>query len=249
VRPRLGLLLAALLALLSTGEVAGALAGAAGLSGAPFDTWRLLTLAGQHLLLVLGGAGPAVLAGIALGLWVTRPEGAGQALRPVADAAAAAAQAIPPVVVVALAFPVLGFGAAPTLLALSLYAFMPVLRATIAAVEAQPPDAVLAARALGMTEAQALRQVVVPLAWPDMLPGVRTAVLLAAATAAVGSLAGAATLGTPIILGLQTMNELLIIQGAAATASLAFLCDAALAGLAPDPRRRNRPPRESPHRD
>lgn len=245
MRPLPALVLAVLLAGLASAPGAALLARALGLAGTPFDSARLLGLAGQHLLLVLGGAGPAVLAGIALGLWVTRPEGAGRALRPVADAGAAAAQAIPPVVVVALAFPALGFGAAPTLLALSLYAFMPVLRATIAAVEAQPPGAALAARAMGMTEAQALRNVVVPLAWPEMLPGVRTAVLLAAATAAVGSLAGAATLGTPIILGLQTMNELLIIQGAAATASLAFLCDAALGMLAPDPRRRLRRSGES----
>lgn len=232
MRPLPALILAGLLAALASAPGAGLVARGLGLEGSPFDTARLLGLAGQHLLLVLGGAGPAVLLGIAVGLWVTRPEGVGRALRPVADAGAAAAQAIPPVVVVALAFPALGFGAAPTLLALALYALMPVLRATIAAVEATPPDAVLAARAIGMTEREALWRVVLPLAWPAMLPGIRTAVLLAAATAAVGSLAGAATLGTPIILGLQTMNELLILQGAAATAALAFLCDAALGGLA-----------------
>lgn len=232
MRPIPALALAALLAFLASAPGAALLARGLGLEGTPFDTIRLLGLAGQHLLLVLGGAGPAVLLGIAVGLWVTRPAGAGRALRPVADAGAAAAQAIPPVVVVALAFPALGFGAAPTLLALALYALMPVLRATIAAVEATPPDAVLAARAMGMEERQALWRVVLPLAWPAMLPGVRTALLLAAATAAVGSLAGAATLGTPIILGLQTMNELLILQGAAATAALAFLCDAALGLLA-----------------
>jgi len=233
VKPLPALALAALFAGLASPPGAALMARALGLEGGPFDGGRLAGLAGQHLLLVLGGAGPAMLLGIGVGLWVTRPGPAGRALRPVADAGAAAAQAIPPVVVVALAFPALGFGAAPTLLALSLYAVMPVLRATIAAVEAQPPEAARAARAMGMTERQALWRVVLPLAWPGILPGLRTAVLLAAATAAVGSLAGAATLGTPIILGLQTMNELLILQGALATAALAFLCDAALAALAP----------------
>lgn len=232
MRPLPALLLAAALAALATAPGAGLLARGLGLAGTPFDTARLLGLAGQHLLLVLGGAVPAMLLGVAAGLWVTRPEGAGRALRPVADAGAAAAQAVPPVVVVALAFPALGFGAAPTLLALALYAVMPVLRATIAAVETTPPGTLLAARAMGMGEGEALWRVVLPLAWPGMLPGLRTALLLAAATAAVGSLAGAATLGTPIILGLQTMNELLILQGAMATAALAFLCDAALGGLA-----------------
>jgi osmoprotectant transport system permease protein len=224
--------LALLLAVLASAPVAGALwraAAAGGGAGEPFATARLAALALDHALLVLAGAGPAVLAGLALGLAVTRP--AGRALRPIADAAAAAAQAVPPVVVVALAFPALGFGAAPTVLALLLYAVMPVLRGTTAAVEALPPDAAFAARALGMTEAQALRQVVLPLAWPAILPALRVAVLLAVATAAVGALAGAATLGTPIVLGLQTMNELLILQGAAAAAALAFAFDGALALL------------------
>ncbi len=226
--------LAVALAALASAPVAGALwafASGAGAAREPFATARLAALGLDHALLVLGGAGAAALAGLGLGLLVTRP--AGRALRPIADAAAAAAQAVPPVVVVALAFPALGFGMAPALLALVLYAVMPVLRATIAAVDALPPDAPLAARALGMTEAETLRLVVLPLAWPAILPGLRVAVLLATATAAVGALAGAATLGTPIILGLQTMNELLILQGAAATAALAFAFDGALALLAP----------------
>lgn len=223
--------LALLLGALASAPVAGLLWRAvAERAGEPFPTGRLAALGLEHALLVLGGAGPAVLAGLALGLFVTRP--GGRALRPLADAAAAAAQAVPPVVVVALAFPVLGFGAAPTVLALLLYAVMPVLRGTVAAVEALPPEVTFAARALGMTEAEALRRVVVPLAWPAILPALRVAVLLAVATAAVGALAGAATLGTPIVLGLQTMNELLILQGAAATAALAFAFDGALALLA-----------------
>lgn len=229
---RLSFALALLLAILAHAPVAEALWGGA---GEAYATARLLALARDHALLVLGGGGAAALAGLLLGLLVTRP-GAGQALRPLVDSAAAASQAVPPVVVVALAFPALGFGAAPTLLALALYAIMPVLRATVAAVAALPPDAPLAARALGMTEAQALRQVVLPLAWPAILPGLRTAALLATATAAVGALAGAATLGTPIILGLQTMNERLILQGAAATAALAFAFDGALALLDRSPR-------------
>jgi len=222
--------LALILGGLATAPVAGLLWQAAGRSGEPFPTLRLAGLAWDHALLVLGGAGPAALLGLALGIAVTRP--AGRGLRPIADAAAAAAQAVPPIVVVALAFPALGFGAAPTVIALSLYALMPVIRGTVAAIEALPADAPFAARALGMSEGEVLRRVVLPLAWPAILPALRVAVLLAVATAAVGALAGASTLGTPIILGLQNANELLILQGAAATAALAFACDGALALLA-----------------
>jgi osmoprotectant transport system permease protein len=61
-----------------------------------------------------------------------------------------------------------------------------------------------------------------------MTDAVRVAVILAIATAAVGALAGASTLGTPIIIGLQNQNEIYILQGAAATGALAFLADGLL---------------------
>ena len=125
------------------------------------------------------------------GILVTRP--AGRPLRPIADALVAASQAVPPVVVVALAFPVLGFGAAPTVLALVIYCVMPILRGTAAALDAASGDVAEAARAMGMTPCQVLRQVELPLALPVVAEaqcGSRS--ILAIATAAVGALAGAA---------------------------------------------------------
>ena len=140
---------------------------------------------------------------------------------------AAGLQAVPPVVVVALAFPALGFGAAPTLLALVFYCLMPVLRGTVAAIEAAPADVKEAARAMGFTRLQLVLRIETPLALPLIAEAVRVALVLAVATAAVGAIAGAATLGTPIITGLQNQNELHILQGAAATAALAFLMESA----------------------
>lgn len=81
---------------------------------------------------------------------------------------------------------------------------------------------------MGMTPFQALLQVELPLALPVVAGAVRIASILAIATAAVGALAGAATLGTPIIIGLQNQNEVYIVQGAAATGALAFLADGLL---------------------
>ncbi len=215
------------LAGLATAPVASAAWGAlAGGAGKAYPTERLLGLAASHAAVALPGAALGALAGFLLGLAVTRP--AGRALRPFADALAAAAQSVPPVVVVALAFPVLGFGAAPTLLALLLYAVMPVLRGTVAALEAVPPDAAAAAEALGFPPVRALREVELPLAAPVLLSALRVALAASVGTAAVGALAGAETLGTPIVLGLQNQNQLLVLQGAAATAALAFLADGAL---------------------
>ena len=197
---------------------------------------RLFDLALSHSAIAVLALVPAAIVGVGLGIVVTRP--LGQALRPLSDALVAASQAVPPVVVVALAFPVLGFGAAPTALALAIYCVMPVLRSTIAALEGANGDVAEAARAMGMTPAQVLREVELPLAWPVVTESLRVALILAIATAAVGALAGANTLGTPIIIGLQNQNEVAIFQGAAATGALAFLADALLLGLT---NRRSRP--------
>ena len=164
---------------------------------------------------------PATAIGVALGILITRQ--AGRPLRPLTDALVAASQAVPPVVVVALAFPVLGFGTAPTVLALIIYCIMPVLRGTAAALESAQGDATEAARAMGFTASQRLWQVEFPLAIPVIAEALRVAFILAIATAAVGALAGASTLGTAIIIGLQNQNEAYILQGAAATGALAFL--------------------------
>lgn len=225
------LLVALLLAILATPQAAAAFGRAIGEAASPFPATRLAQLAMEHAGLALAGVLPAALLGLLLGILVTRP--AGQAWRAAVDAAAAAAQAVPPVVVVALAVPAFGFGWVPTLLALLLYGLMPVLRATVAALEAVPPDARLAAEAIGFSPRQVLAQVELPLAWPLVLGGLRVALVLAVATAAVGALAGAATLGTPIVLGLQNQNQLLVLQGAAATAALAFLADGLLLLIAP----------------
>jgi osmoprotectant transport system permease protein len=213
------------LAALADPSVASGLAAALGAQPKPaVPAERLLDLAARHAALALASVAVATFIGVTLGIAATRS--AGVALRPLVDTLAAALQAVPPVVVVALAFPALGFGAAPTVLALVFYCVMPVLRGTVAAIEAAPADVKEAARAMGFTRWQLIREVEVPLALPLVSQAVRIALVLAVATAAVGALAGAATLGTPIITGLQNQNELHILQGAAATAALAFLSEA-----------------------
>jgi osmoprotectant transport system permease protein len=229
-RARSGVLmlgLAVLGAVLASPPVASALM--RGLGAVPkeaFATGRLLDLSANHALIAVLAVIPAALGGMLLGILITRP--AGRGLKPLADALVAGSQAVPPVVVVALAFPVLGFGTAPTVLALVIYCVMPILRGTVAALEAARGDVADAARAMGLTDAQVLRQVELPLALPVIAEAIRVALILAVSTAAVGALAGAGTLGTPIIIGLQNQNEVYILQGAAATGALAFAVDGLL---------------------
>jgi osmoprotectant transport system permease protein len=238
-RPALALLTIALAAaILAVPGIARGLLVGIGVVKQAFPLDRLFDLALSHAAISVLAVVPAALVGIGCGILVTRP--AGRSLRPLADALVAGSQAVPPVVVVALAFPALGFGASPTVLALVIYCVMPMLRGTAAALDTVSADVAEAARAMGLTPFQVLREVEIPLALPVIAEALRVALVLAIATAAVGALAGANTLGTPIIIGLQNQNEVYILQGAAATGALAFAADglllASLAALgAPGP--------------
>ncbi|MDQ1079496.1 ABC transporter permease [Pseudoroseomonas cervicalis] len=183
-------------------------------------------LLGEHLLLSLGAA--AIAGAIGLGAAILATRGAGRRLRPVLDALFALAQAVPPVAVIALSLPLLGFGAAPTLLALVLYASLPVLRAATAGLDAVPPAVLDAARGSGMGGWRILAQVELPLALPVIRAGLRVALVLAIATTAVGAVAGANCLGTPIVTGLANGNMAWVLQGAVFTAWLALLADRGL---------------------
>lgn len=228
VPPALGpLLLGSVLAAASHPAVATRLGG--GSAQHPLATGRLVALALNHLVLAATGLAIVAVLGIGLGLIATRPRFA--AFRPGIDSLAALAQAVPPVVVVALALPVLGFGGPPTLLALVAYGIMPTLRGTVGALDAVTAEARESAQALGLTPAQILASIELPLAAAGLVDTLRTALVLAVSVAAVGALAGASTLGTPIVAGLQNQNIVAMLQGALATASLAFLGDAVLLAL------------------
>ncbi|KQT11691.1 ABC transporter permease [Methylobacterium sp. Leaf399] len=230
----------AVLAAASLPGVAGSLVAAFGQPALrPVSLDRLVDLATGHVSIAAGGLAVMAILGVGLGVLATRA--GALAWRGEIDRVAAFAQAVPPVVVVALALPVLGFGGPPTLLALVAYGIMPVLRGTIGAIEGVPTDAREAGRAIGLSDLQVLRQVELPLAAPGILDALRTGLVLAVATAAVGALAGAATLGTPIVAGLQNQNLVPLLQGACATAALAFLCDAAMLAVAGLLRRATRP--------
>jgi osmoprotectant transport system permease protein len=141
-------------------------------------------------------------------------------------------QTFPPVAVLALAVPVVGFGEVPALLALSLFGLLPVLQATLAGVESVPAAVQESARAMGLGPWQKLWQVQVPLALPLWIAGVRTSVIINIGTAAIASTVGAKTLGSPIIVGLSGFNTAYVLQGAVLVGLLAVAADMAFERLA-----------------
>lgn len=184
----------------------------------------------QHCQLIGISSLVAVVVGSLAGIAVTRP--VGQAFKPMVDALAAMGQTFPPVAVLALAVPLVGFGELPALLALSLYGVLPVLQATVAGLQAVPQPMQQAARGLGFSPWQTLWQLELPLALPVWLAGVRTSVIINIGTAAIASTVGAKTLGSPIIVGLSGFNTAYILQGAVLVALLAVVVDMAFERVA-----------------
>lgn len=177
----------------------------------------------QHVVLVGASSLFSVVVGSAIGIWVTRP--AGQHFKPLVESVLAMSQAFPPVAVLALSVPVVGFGELPALLALGLYGLLPVVQGTVNGLQGVPPAQQQAARSMGMSARQCFRYVEIPLALPVWVSGVRTSVIINIGTAAIASTVGAKTLGSPIIVGLSGFNTAYVLQGAMLVALLAVIVD------------------------
>jgi osmoprotectant transport system permease protein len=194
-----------------------------------YDRTSFLRLFASHAGLVAAASLAAVLVGVALAVFVTRASG--RDFRPMVDAVATIGQAFPPVAVLAIAVPMLGFGARPTVLALFLYGLLPIVENAIAGLEGVPAAVREAAQGMGMSAWQRLRRVELPLAAPVMLAGIRVSVTIAIGTATIGSTVGAITLGTPIFNGLVADKLPFVLEGAVLVALFAILTDMLFARL------------------
>ena len=181
----------------------------------------------QHLRLVGISSGLTLLVGLPLGIWVTRPSGAD--FREIVAAAVDFGQTFPPVAVLALMMPILGFGLWPAVVALFLYGMFPVVSNTVAGLEAVPRTLVDAARGMGMGRARTLLTLELPLAARVIMAGVRTSVVINIGTATVAAAVGAGGHGDPIIGGINVQNMAYVLQGATAAALLAIVADGLLA--------------------
>jgi osmoprotectant transport system permease protein len=168
----------------------------------------------------------ATLLGVTAGIIVTRKRG--RDFLPVVDDITSIGQTFPPVAVLALAVPALGFGFTPTIFALFLYGLMPVLHNTVAGLLEIQPEVMDAAEGLGMRPSQILFTVELPLALPVIMGGIRTSAVISVGTATIGATIGAGGLGAPIISGLISQNPAVVLHGAVPAALLAILVDKVL---------------------
>ncbi|MCW6541114.1 ABC transporter permease [Yersinia ruckeri] len=182
--------------------------------------WSLVE---AHVLLVLVSSVIAIICGVATGIAVTRP--AGREFRSVVETVVAIGQTFPPVAVLAIAVPVMGFSEKPAIIALVLYGLLPILQGTLTGIGSVSQSIREVAQGVGMSARQILWRVELPLAAPVMVAGIRTSVIINIGTAAIASTVGTKTLGSPIIIGLSGFNTAYVIQGALVVALLAIITD------------------------
>jgi len=180
----------------------------------------LLSLSLSHLGLVALASVAATLVAVTLAIFVTRPVGA--SFLPLSRTITNIGQTFPPVAVLALAVPALGFGAGPTLVALFLYGLLPIFENAITALSTLPPATMEAARGMGLNRWQRLWRVELPLALPVILTGLRIVLVQNIGLAVIAGLIGGGGFGTFVFQGLNQTATDLILLGALPTVALAL---------------------------
>ncbi len=185
---------------------------------------QILVLTGQHLMLVAASTAIAVLLGAPLGVWLTRRPGLARGVLGVANVV----QTIPSLALFGFLIPLPflgGIGARTAIVALVLYALLPILTNTYAGIRGVPAPIVEAATGMGMTPRQVLTWIEIPLAAPVIIAGVRIATVVSVGVATIAAAIGAGGLGTLIFRGVAMVDNRLVLAGAVPAALLAVAAD------------------------
>lgn len=183
----------------------------------------------EHVLLVVVSTVVVVLIAVPLGIVLSRP--AARFLRPPVLALANAGQAVPSIGILVLLALLYGVGFKMAVVALVVYALLPILRNTMIGLQQVDPFIIDAARGMGMGRGEILRRVELPLAVPVMLAGLRVSLILNVGVATLATYTNAGGLGDLIERGIVLNRMPILITGCVLTIALALMVDW-LAGLA-----------------
>lgn len=180
----------------------------------------------HHAMIVAISSLISILIGVSAGVFVMRP--AGHDFLPLVRTITAVGQTFPPIAVLGIVVLMIGYGAPPILIALSIYGLLPIVENTLAGLTAVPVSVKDSAKAMGYSSLGRLVHIELPIASPVILAGIRVSIIINIGTATIGSTVGAQTLGAPIIEGLAASNTAYILQGAVVVGLFAILVDMAL---------------------
>nr|WP_054817357.1 MULTISPECIES: ABC transporter permease [unclassified Paenibacillus] len=181
----------------------------------------ILTSLWQHVYISLSAMAIALLVAVPLGVCLTRK-------RKIADSVIAFTgifQTIPSIALFGFLLPFVGIGVKPTIIALVLYALLPIVRNVYTGIVEVDQSVVDAGRGMGMTDWQILRIIELPLALPVIMAGIRTATISTIGVTTIAAFVGAGGLGEIIFRGVSMLRTELILAGAIPAALLAVLAD------------------------
>ncbi|MFZ3470661.1 ABC transporter permease [Streptomyces sp. 4.24] len=188
---------------------------------------QLLTDAFQHASAVFQCMVIATLLGIAIGVLTYRSGWAGN----LAVTSTSTVLTIPSLAMIGLLIPIVGLGVAPTVIALTLYGLLPIVRNSIVGLRGVDPALVDAAKGIGMSRAAQLLKVELPLAWPPILTGIRVSTQMLMGIAAIAAYASGPGLGNEIFRGIASLGSAnainQVLAGTLGVVILALLFDAA----------------------
>ncbi|SDQ10041.1 osmoprotectant transport system permease protein [Chryseobacterium soldanellicola] len=186
---------------------------------------KLLTQVVQHLGLTFLSLFLAIIVGVPLGILIARKRELSSSVLGVAGIL----QTIPSIALLGFMIPAFGIGATPAIVALLIYALLPIIRNTYTGITEVNPIVIESAKAMGMNKSQLLFKVELPLAMPIIIAGIRTAAVINIGVATLASFVAAGGLGEFIFGGISLNNTNMILAGAIPAALLAVLLDQTIA--------------------
>lgn len=184
---------------------------------------KILKLLWQHISLVLVSAGAAIIVSVPLGILLTRPKF--KRFTNIVVSIVNIGQTVPSLAILALFVSMLGVGFKSGVFALWVYSLLPILNNTLAGILGVNKSILEAARGMGMTPFKVLAKIELPISYPVIMAGIRTAVTINIGTATLAAFIGAGGLGDLIIAGNNINRWQIVILGALLSSLLAILTD------------------------
>ncbi len=183
----------------------------------------IMTSMEKHLWMVFVSMLGAMAVGVPVGIMLSRPSFyyVGKVIENIVNVG----QTVPSLAILALFFTFLGLGFNTAVFALWLYSILPILRNTFAGIMSVQPEVIESAKGMGMSPWRVLSKIELPIAYPIIIAGIRTAIVINVGTATLATFIGAGGLGDMIVTGISVRREMVTFTGAALSALLAILLD------------------------
>ena len=191
------------------------------------NSGQVLDLLLEHIRLTAVAVGLAILVGVPLGILISYVKSLNKPILGITNLI----QAVPSMALLGFAIPLLGIGTIPAVGVVFLYSLLPIVKNTYIGISQIKPEMIEAAKGIGMTRAQILRRVQIPLTLPVLMAGVRISAVTAVGLMTIAAFIGAGGLGFLVFSGISSVNNGMIMAGAVPACILALVLDWVLAQI------------------